>query len=109
MDILIVVGALIIGFSIGWNLREKVAVVKANKMLAEIEQELEQDAELDPEVIKITIEKDNGILFAYHKDSNQFIAQANDRKELEKKLSELYPGKTFGVTPKNLIEIGFTS
>jgi len=107
MDILIVVGAVIIGFSIGWNLRERVAVVKAHRMLAEIEQELDQDT--DPEVVKITIEKDNGILFAYHKDSSQFITQANDRKELEKKLAELYPGKTFGVTPKNLIEIGFTS
>jgi hypothetical protein len=107
MDIFIVVGAIIIGFSLGWNLRERVAVVKTNRMLAEIEQELEQDT--DPEVIKITIEKDNGILFAYHKDSSQFITQANDRKELEKKLAELYPGKTFGVTPKNLIEIGFTS
>jgi hypothetical protein len=107
MDIFIVVGAIIIGFSLGWNLRERVAVVKTNRMLAEIEQELEQDT--DPEVIKITIEKDNGILFAYHKDSSQFITQANDRKELEQKLAELYPGKTFGVTPKNLIEIGFTS
>jgi hypothetical protein len=107
MDILIVVGAIIVGFSFGWNLRERVAMVKANKMLAEIEQELEQD--IDPEVIKITIEKDNGILFAYHQDSSQFITQANDRKELEQKLAELYPGKTFGVTPKNLIEIGFTS
>jgi hypothetical protein len=107
MDILILFGAMIIGFSIGWNLRERVAVVKAHKMLAEIEQELEQ--ETDPEVVKITIEKDNGILFAYHKDSSQFITQANDRKELEKKLSELFPGKTFGVSPKNLIEIGFTS
>jgi len=107
MDILIVVGAVIIGFSLGWNLRERVAVVKANRMLAEIEQELEQETQ--PEVIKITIEKDNGMLFAYHKDSSQFITQASDRKELEKKLAELYPGKTFGVTPKNLIEIGFTS
>jgi hypothetical protein len=107
MEILIVVGAVIIGFSIGWNLRERVAIVKTNRMLAEIEQELEQDT--DSEVIRITIEKDNGILFAYHKDSSQFITQANDRKELEKKLAELYPGKTFGVTPKNLIEIGFTS
>jgi hypothetical protein len=107
MDILILFVAVIIGFSIGWNLRERVAIVKANRMLDEIEQELEQDT--DSEVIKITIEKDNGILFAYHQDSNQFITQANDRKELEKKLAELYPGKTFGVTPKNLIEIGFTS
>jgi predicted PhzF superfamily epimerase YddE/YHI9 len=107
MDILIVVGAVIIGFSLGWNLRERVAVVKANRMLAELEQEIEQESQSD--VVKITIEKDNGILFAYHKDSNQFITQANDRKELEAKLAELFPGKTFGVTPKNLIEIGFTS
>jgi len=107
MDILILVGAVIIGFSIGWNLRERVAIVKANRMLADIEQELEQ--ETDPEVIRITIEKHNDMLFAYHKDSSQFITQANDRKELETKLAELYPGKTFGVTPKNLIEIGFTS
>jgi hypothetical protein len=107
MEFFILFVAMIIGFSIGWNVRERVAIVKANRMLADIEQELEQDT--DPEVIKITIEKDNGILFAYHKDSSQFITQANDRKELEKKLAELYPGKTFGVTPKNLIEIGFTS
>jgi hypothetical protein len=107
MDILIVVGAVIIGFSLGWNLRERVAVVKANRMLAELEQEIEEESQ--PEVVKITIEKDNGMLFAYHKDSSQFITQASDRKELEKKLAELYPGKTFGVTPKNLIEIGFTS
>lgn len=107
MEILIVVGAVIIGFSIGWNLRERVAIVKANRMLANIEQELEQETQ--PEVIKITIERDNGMLFAYHKDSSQFITQASDRKELEKKLAELYPGKTFGVTPQNLIEIGFTS
>ena len=107
MDILILFVAMIMGFSIGWNLREKIAIAKANRMLAEIEQELEQ--ETNPDVIRITIEKDNGILFAYHKDSSQFITQANDRKELEKKLAELYPGKTFGVTPKNLIEIGFTS
>ena len=107
MEILIVVGAVIIGFSIGWNLRERVAIVKANRMLANIEQQLEQETQ--PEVIKITIERDNGMLFAYHKDSSQFITQASDRKELEKKLAELYPGKTFGVTPQNLIEIGFTS
>ena len=107
MDILILFVAMIIGFSIGWNLRERVAVVKAHRMLAELEEELDQ--ETDPEVVKITIEKDNGILFAYHKDSSQFITQANNRKELENKLSELFPGKTFGVTPKNLIEIGFTS
>jgi hypothetical protein len=108
MDILIVVGALIVGFSIGWNLHERVVAVKASRMLAELEKQIKEDT-VSADVIKITIEKDNGILFAYHKETSQFITQAKDRKELEKKLAELYPGKTFGVTPQNLSEIGFTS
>lgn len=106
MEILIVVGTLIVGFSLGWNLRERVAIVKANRLLAELEQ---SDEEYTEEVIKITIEKDKDTLFAYHKDNSQFITQAKDREELEKKLAELFPGKKFGVTPENLIEIGFTS
>jgi hypothetical protein len=106
MEIFIVVGSVIIGFSLGWNLRERVAVVQANRLLAQL-QEVEEDT--SEEVIRITIEKDRDTLFAYHKDNSQFIAQAKDRAELEKKLAELFPGKRFGVTPENLIEIGFTS
>jgi hypothetical protein len=107
MEIFIVVGLLFVGFTLGWNLRERVAVVKANQLLAQLEQQVdEEDTE---EVIRITIERDRDTLFAYHKDNSQFIAQAKDRAELEKKLAELFPGKRFGVTPQNLIEIGFTS
>jgi hypothetical protein len=107
MEIFIVVGTLIVGFYFGWNLRERIAIIKTNKLLAELEQDLEQEE--TEEVIRITIEKDRDTLFAYHKDSSQFIAQAPNRAELEKKLAELFPGKRFGVTPQNLIEIGFTS
>lgn len=107
MEILIVVGSIIIGFSLGWNLRERVAIVKANKILAELEQQVKEEE--SEEVIKITIEKDRDTLFAYHKHNSQFITQAKDRAELEQKLAELFPGKRFGVTPQNLIEIGFTS
>jgi hypothetical protein len=108
MEILIVVGAVIVGFSLGWNLRERVAVIKANKILAEIERQVEQDDSADEEIVKITIEKDNDILFAYHKENSKFITQAKDRNELEEKLAQLFPGKRFGVTQENLSEIGFT-
>lgn len=104
MEILIVVGSVIIGFSLGWNLRERIAIIKANRILSQLEQ---QDT-VEEEIIRITIERDKDILFAYHKDSSQFITQAKDRNELEKKLAELFPGKRFGVTPENLDEIGFT-
>jgi NhaP-type Na+/H+ and K+/H+ antiporter len=107
MEIFIVVVSILIGFSLGWHLRERVAMITANRLLAELEQQVEE--ETSEEVIKITIEKDRDTLFAYHKDNSQFIAQAKDRAELEKKLAELFPGKRFGVTPQNLIEIGFIS
>ena len=107
MEIFIVVGSLIIGFLVGWNLRERVAIIQTSKLLAELESLEEEDT--SEEVIRLIIEKDGDTLFAYHKDTSQFITQAKDRKELEKKLAELFPGKTFGVSPQNLIEIGFTS
>ena len=107
MEIFIVVGSLIIGFLVGWNLRERVAIIQTSKLLAELEGLEEEDT--SEEVIRLIIEKDGDTLFAYHKDTSQFITQATDRKELEKKLAELFPGKTFGVSPQNLIEIGFTS
>lgn len=106
MEFFIAVGLLIVGFSLGWNLRERVAVVQANKLLAQLEEEIEEKT---PDVIKITIEKDNNILYAYLKENSQFIAQGTDRADLEKKLAVIFPGKKFGVSPKNLIEIGFTS
>ena len=110
MEIFIVVGSLIIGFLVGWNLRERVAIIQTSKLLAELEglEGLEEEDDSE-QVVRLIIEKDGDTLFAYHKDTSQFIAQAKDRKELETKLAELFPGKTFGVSPQNLIEIGFTS
>jgi hypothetical protein len=104
MEIFIVVGTALIGFYFGWTLREQVAIAKVNQLMAELE-EVEEDT--DSEMILITIEKDKDILFAYHKDNSQFITQAPNRTELESKLAELFPGKKFGVTAQNLIEIGF--
>jgi len=87
----------------GWNLRETHAK-KFIESLAEAAQEEEDD-----NVVKIFIEQHNGQLFAYHKDNSRFIAQAITRNELEHKLNAAYPGKRFGVSHTNLLEIGFIS
>jgi hypothetical protein len=71
-------------------------------------EEIEEE-ETAEEVIRITIEKDNGILFVYHEQDSRFIAQANSREELENKLKELFPGKRFGCSPENLKQCGFIS
>lgn len=107
MEYIIALGLLIVGISLGWNLRERIAIVEGQRLLAKLEKEEIEEQAVD--MIKITIEKDNDILYAYHKENSQFITQGIDRADLEKKLADLFPGKKFGVSPKNLIEIGFTS
>jgi len=103
MEILLLVLAFFIGTLHGWNLRERHAK-KFIESLAEAAQE-----EQDDNVVRIFIERHNDQLFAYLKDNSRFIAQASTRDELEKKLNEVYPGKRFGVSHTNLLEIGFIS
>jgi hypothetical protein len=45
----------------------------------------------------------------YDFSSSKFITQANTRDELEDNLAKIFPGKKFGCTKENLIEIGFIS
>ena len=106
MEFLILFVVLIIGIHWGWNAREAVAKRRADLLLSKLEQMEEETVE---DIIRITIEKDNGVLFAYYEHDSLFIAQANSREELENKLKELFPGKRFGCSPENLKQCGFIS
>ena len=105
MEFLILFVVLIVGIHWGWIAREAVAKRRADLLLSQL-QEMEEDTTED--IIRITIEKDNGVLFVYHEQGSRFIAQANSREELENKLRELFPGKRFGCSPENLKQCGFT-
>jgi hypothetical protein len=105
VEFLILFTTLIVGIHWGWTAREAVAKKKTELLLSKL-QEMEEEQPED--IIRITIEKDNGILFAYHEHDSLFIAQANSREELENKLRELFPGKRFGCSPENLKQCGFT-
>lgn len=107
MDILILIGVAIIAFTWGWNTRESVAQYQNRKFFRKLaEQAVEEKVD---NLVRIKIEKHEGVLYAYQFDNSMFIAQAYDRKELEQKLSEIFPGKRFGCSEENLKDIGFTS
>ena len=106
MDILILIGVAIVAFMWGWNTRETVAQHQNRKFFKKL---VEQSKEEQEQLIRIKIEKHDGVLYAYQSEDSLFIAQANDRKELEEKLSQKYPGKRFGCSEENLKEVGFTS
>jgi len=106
MDILILIGVAIIAFTWGWNARETVAQHQNRKFFRKLaEQAAEEKVD---NLVRIKIEKHEGVLYAYQLDNSMFIAQANDRKELEQKLSEKFPGKRFGCSEENLKDVGFT-
>jgi hypothetical protein len=100
---------LIIGFYTGWHLHGAVIIHKTNKILDELEKQAEQELELEPELLKIKIEKYNDTLFAYEMATDRFLAQGKTRIELEATLAEMFPGKKFGATNENLREVGFLS
>lgn len=106
MDFLILLGVAVVSFIWGWNTRETVARKQSERFFQRL---VEREIEEQEQLVRIKIEKHNGMLFAYHADNSLFIAQANDRKELEEKLCEQFPGKRFGCSEENLKEVGFTS
>lgn len=104
MDILILIGVTIIAFTWGWNTREQVAQRQNRKFFEKLVEKAQEEQE---QLVRIKIEKHEGILYAYQYEDSLFIAQANDRKELESKLAEKFPGKRFGCSEENLKEVGF--
>ena len=106
MEFLILFAVLIVGIHWGWTAREAFAKRRAEFLLSKLQ---EMEEETTEEVIRINIEKDNDILFAYHEQDSRFIAQANSREELENKLKELFPGKRFGCSVETLRKCGFIS
>ena len=100
----IVVICFLAGFNIGWKVRELYAT---HKLRAWMEQAQEEYDEEEDDLIQVHLEKHNDILFCYDKETNRFMTQANSRDELEKKLSEMHPGKRFAVSPEDLKEVGF--
>jgi hypothetical protein len=105
MEFLIIIGVLILGFSLGWNTREKYAEHKMNSLLQKINSEIEKE-ERDNYIV-VTIEKHKDILFCYNKETNTFLTQANSKKELEENLSKMFPGKRIFASQENMNEVGF--
>jgi predicted HTH transcriptional regulator len=105
MELFIIFVVLVIGFSLGWNTREKYAEYKMQSLLKKINSQIEEEEENKEDFLIITIEKHKDILFCYDKDTSSFLTQANTKKELEENLRKMFPGKRFYASQENLKEI----
>ena len=86
--------------------REPETMIKLLEQVRDINQAEAEGKSVD--VVKVTgvelaIERVNDRLYAYSKDTNQFIAQGTDLKDLLAEAHKRFPGKTFfGDLPEDI-------
>jgi hypothetical protein len=110
--ILWIIVTFICGYIVGWKYYEKLldedieAFEEHQNSLKYIDNETQEihDAEI---VVNITIEKHDKFYLVYNLDTNDFMAQGKNRKEVEAALVDRYPNKLFNATEENLAELGF--
>ena len=107
--LILVVGVL--GIWLGWKSHEHfmITVIKEHPEIMEAACKAARDDKFDPEIsiimdngdtivtdgVEIMVEKVNGMLYAYTKENNQFIAQGDTIESLLKSAHTRFPGKTF--------------
>ena len=96
----------VVGVVSGWRARERHAERVLSKF---VEQAQEESKEVKKNMVRINIERHNDMFYVYDRDTNQFMAQGKTQTELEEILQKRFPGKRFGASEENLIEVGFLS
>lgn len=91
---------ILLGFILGWIIREQVAITNIKSILNAAE--LEEDSPAEEKVL-IKVEYHNGVLFAYSQLDDSFIVQANNSDELKEKLSKLFPNRTIACDAESLL------
>lgn len=94
MDLFLwVSGALFVGSALGWFLRERMAIVKVNKMFAEMEKT--NAVQTEQNKINAILEIHHGHFYMFDKDNGKFLGQGETREELSGVLRERFPDKVF--------------
>ena len=63
--------------------------------------------EVKSNVMLVTIEKHGDMFLVYEKDTNKFLTQSTDQKELGENLKRMFPNKRFAASHQNMREVGY--
>jgi len=100
MNLLDLIILLLYGFlcyRFGWLAREASAKSQVNKLIRKIETENSQE-----DIVRIYFEQEQGTLFAFNYETNEFIAQGKDRESLLSAMVERFPRTKFIVEREKL-------
>lgn len=104
MDIILYLLGLVVAFVWGYRFREHLAAKKMDNLVQRLSQEME---EVKSNVMLVTIEKHGDMFLVYEKDTNRFLTQSTDQKELGDNLKKLFPNKRFAASHQNMREVGY--
>lgn len=94
---------LIVGVLLGYFLAECVRDIRTRIEMRELEKLYDEKiTQLKERIIPSRIEKENGILYIYNRETNEFLGQATTFVELEKTLRQKFPDKLFNVPSKEI-------
>jgi biopolymer transport protein ExbB/TolQ len=67
----------------------------------ELTQQLQDELEEDEDTVAITVEQHDGVLYAYAKENGQFLAQAVNREDILKIVTERLKNRKITITPQD--------
>ena len=104
MEFIILGGALVVGFFVGWHTREIHAMNKVRRILEEVEEaQDEEDAKAD----RLTLERHGEVVYAFD-GSDTFLAQGSSLEELDDAIQARFPGRKFLIKESNIKEVGLS-
>jgi hypothetical protein len=93
----------ILGFILGAFLFAIHIQIKKFQTLRELETSVSESLDrLKEKIIPSRIEEENGMLYLYNKETNEFLAQGKTFRELEQNVKEKFPNKLFNVPQEEL-------
>ena len=89
-----------VGVIYGWNAHKSVVERRIKDFSEHIIEHISKD------VIEISIERHDGVMYVYDLETQAFMAQGKNARELETVLREKFPRKTFAASTKDIKESG---
>ncbi len=104
----------IIGFCLGvyggWHLHKSYLESVIKKLERKAQDERENNTfrpSILDDKIDVTIKKTDDIFYLYAKSDGTFLAQGKNSEEIQKKLEDRFPGKSFYGDPSNVKEVNY--
>lgn len=100
--------AMVAGFVGGWKYREYVA----NRQMAAIQQAVmdhmkEQAEENAKRTVEITVRREGDQFFVYNRETDEFLVQGNNHKDISNALNARFPNKVFVANREELKQVGY--